>query len=130
MKNSITNKQLSEFGMVFGFGFPILIGFIIPMIYGHSFRFWTLFIGLVFLFLGKLKPNLLLYPYKIWMNLGQGLGWINSKLILGLVFILVLLPTSIFMKFFKYDPLKIRKNNVRTYKEIVLNKQINLERIF
>ena len=48
----ITKKQLREFGLVIGFGFPIIIGWIIPFLSGHSFRAWSLYLGLPLLILG------------------------------------------------------------------------------
>ena len=130
IKVSIAKKQLREFGFLIGFGFPILIGWIIPAIGGHAFRGWTLWIAIPFLIIGILKPRLLFYPYKGWMALGLALGWINSRIILGLVFFLVLQPIALIMKFVGYDPLKIKKNNERSYRENKKDHKVDLTRIF
>ena len=130
MKVSIAKKQLREFGFLIGLGFPILIGWIIPAISGHFFRTWTLWIAIPFLITGILKPRLLFYPYKGWMALGLALGWINSRIILGLVFLLVLQPIALIMKFVGHDPLKIKKSNERSYRENKSNHKINLTRVF
>ena len=106
MKVSFAKKQLREFGFLIGFGFPILLGWIIPAFGGHAFRGWTLWIAILFLITGILKPSLLFYPLKGWMALGLALGWINSRLILGLVFLLVLQPIALIMKFVGHDPLR------------------------
>ena len=105
MKENISKKQLRQFGLLIGFAFPLIIGWLLPYLGGHVFRVWTLLIGIPALIIGIIKPNLLIYPYKIWMALGHLLGFVNSKLILGLVFILVLLPISLILKLFNYDPL-------------------------
>ena len=130
MKVSIAKKQLREFGFLIGFGFPILIGWIIPSIGGHTFRGWTLWIAIPFLTTGILKPRLLFYPLKGWMALGLALGWINSRIILGLVFLLVLQPIALIMKFVGHDPLKTKKSNERSYRENKLNHKIDLTRVF
>lgn len=130
MIKDASKKKLRRFGFLIGFGFPILIGWILPAIGGHIFRNWTLWIGIPSLLVGILKPNWLKYPYLGWMKLGNILGFINSKLILGLVFILVLLPISLIMKLFKYDPLKLRKVNLKSYKENKKDYKIDLTRIF
>ncbi len=131
MKDSIPKKQLRQFGIIIGLGIPSIIGWIIPLFGGHHFRTWTLWIGLPLLILGLLKPNLLYYPYKAWMALGNILGWINSRIILALVFILVLIPIAFIMKILRYDPLKQNyKNNILiSYREVKRNK-IDLTRIF
>ena len=130
MKESISKKQLREFGVLIGLGIPIFIGWVIPAISGHIFRAWTLWIGVPFLLLGLLKPFLLYYPYKGWMKLGHFLGWFNSKIILGLVFVLVLQPIALIMKCFNYDPLRKNKSNLESYKLHLKNKSIDLTRIF
>ena len=75
-------------------------------------------------------PRLLLYPYKAWMKLGLILGWLNSRLILGLVFILVLQPIAFIMRISGYDPLKLKIIEQKSYREKTTNKKINLRKIF
>ncbi len=130
MKESISKKQLREFGFLIGFGFPIIIGWIIPAISGHIFRSWSLWVGCPSLILGILKPSLLFYPYKAWMKLGHALGWINSRIILGLVFILVLQPIAFIMNLFGYDPLRRKKSIEDSYREKNEHRIINLTKIF
>lgn len=129
MKSSISKKQLRQFGFVIGFGFPIIIGFFIPIISGHAFKIWTIWLGIPFLLAGKICPNLLFYPFKLWMRIGLILGWINSRIILSVVFIVVLQPISLIMKIFGYDPLRQKKVNQKSYREIN-EKSIELTRIF
>lgn len=126
----LSQKELRKFGFLIGFVFPILIGWIIPLIGGHSFKIWTLFIGIPFLILGVFKPKLLNRSYILWIKFGDCLGWINSKIILGLVFLVVLQPLAFFMRIFGHDPLKLKKNNNNTYREITKNNKINYEKIF
>jgi len=123
MASSISKKQLREFGLLIGFGFPILIGWILPLIGGHLFRTWTLWIGIPSLILGILNPRILSYPYKVWMKLGHALGWINSRIILGLIS-----PDS--GKIYKKDNLKIgylpQKVNVNPILPLSVGRIMNL----
>ena len=130
MKETISKKQLREFGLLIGFGFPILIGWLLPSLFGHEFRPWTFWVGIIGLILGMTAPRLLLYPYKSWIALGNILGWVNSHIILGLVFILVLQPIAYIMRLTGYDPLKTRRKGEKTYKEIRKKNQTDLTRIF
>jgi len=129
-KSFISKKVLREFGLLIGFGLPFLIGWLLPTILGHSLRLWTLWISIPFLFLGIFKPHSLFYPYKFWMKMGHVLGWINSRIILSLVFILVLLPIAFIMKLFSYDPLRRKKGDQNSYREKKENYIINLRKIF
>ena len=131
MKSNISERQLREFGFLMGIVFPLLIGWLIPSIWGHMFKVWTLWIGIPSIILGNIRPRLLLYPYKLWMLIGHILGWVNSRLILGLVFILVLQPIALIMKIFGYDPLRIRKEiNKISYREDRKQIHIDITRIF
>ena len=130
MKEIISKKQLREFGLLIGFGFPILIGWLLPLFFGHQFRTWTLWIGLPGLLIGLTAPRLLHYPYKGWMALGHFLGRINSHIILGLVFILVLQPIAYIMRLSGYDPLRLKRKGEKTYRENLKDHNIDLNRIF
>ena len=130
MRETTSKKQLREFGILIGFGFPILIGWLLPLLFGHEFRLWTLWIGVPGFILGLTIPRLLHYPYKIWMALGHALGWVNSHIILGLVFIFVVQPIAFIMRLTGYDPLRRRRKGEKTYRENRLNHQTDLTRIF
>ena len=116
MIKNISNKKLKEFGYLIGFGFPTILGWLIPSLWGHTFKGWTLIIGIVFLILAFLKPRILFYPYKVWMLFGHILGWINSRIILGVVYIIVLIPTALIMRSIGYDPLQQKKESKLSYK--------------
>tara|TARA_B100000161_G_scaffold226858_2_gene173176 strand:- start:434 stop:826 length:393 start_codon:yes stop_codon:yes gene_type:complete len=130
MKKSISKNKLREFALLIGFGFPIILGLIIPLLSGHQFRIWTLWVSIATLLIGFLKPLLLYYPYKLWMAIGYILGFINSRLILGIIFIFMVQPISFTMKIFGYDPLRLKTNNQRSYRENKKNYKINLNNIF
>ena len=130
MKNNIPQKTLREFGFLLGFTFPFLIGWILPLIGGHSFRTWTLCISIPSIILAITKPRLLFYPYRAWMKLGHILGWINSRIILGLVFLIILQPIAFIMRISGHDPLRTKKIFQKSYREIKTNKKINLKKIF
>ena len=130
MKNAISKKQLREFGMLIGLVFPILIGWLLPLLFGHEFRTWTLWVGITGLILGLIAPRLLYYPYKGWMAIGLKLEWFNSRIILSLVYIIVLLPISFVMRLIGYDPLRRRRKGDKSYRENKQKHQTDLTRIF
>lgn len=131
MKDTPSKKQLREFGFLLGLGFPIFLGWLLPALKGHPFSAWTLWIGIPGLLLGLVSPLHLAWPYRAWMGLGHALGWVNSHLILGLVFILVLQPIAFVMRLFGHDPLRRKRSSVtKTYRELRQNNQTDLKRIF
>ncbi len=132
MKNiSVKKKKLREFGILIGFCFPLIIGWFFPFLTGHAFKSWTLLIGIISLFLSILDPYLLHYPYKVWMALAYILGWVNSRIILGIIFFTILQPIALIMKLFGYDPLRKKlQYDKKTYKEMNKDNTIDLNRIF
>ena len=130
MREIISKKQLREFGLLIGFGFPTLLGWLLPLLFRHEFRLWTLWVGIIGLILGLTAPRLLEYPYKGWMILGHALGWVNSHIILGLVFIIVLQPIAYIMRLKGYDPLRRRQKSEKTYRENRQDHKTDLTRIF
>ena len=131
MTDSPSKKQLREFGYLIGFGFPILIGWLLPTLFGHDFRAWTLWVGIPGLILGLIAPGLLRQPYRAWMALGHALGWVNSHVILGLVFIVVLQPIAYVMRLFGHDPLRRKKHHGnQSYREERKSLEVDFNRIF
>tara|TARA_B100001989_G_C24505645_1_gene447380 strand:- start:391 stop:786 length:396 start_codon:yes stop_codon:yes gene_type:complete len=123
-------KQLREFGLLMGIGFPLIIGFLLPYLFSHDYRYWTFYIGIPILIFAIFKPYRLSFLYKKWISLGNLLGWLNSKIILGLIFFTILIPISFLMKIFGYDPLKIKKLNVISYRVNKDKNEVDLTKIF
>ena len=130
MKEIISKKQLREFGLLIGFGFPLLIGWLIPALMGHGLSEWTLLVGFLGLLIGITSPRLLYYPYKFWIKLGLTLGWVNNRIILGFIYFIVLLPIAFVMRVIGYDPLRTRRKGEKTYREKRKDHLTDLTRIF
>ena len=126
MKSSISNKKLREFGMLISFVFPFFIGWLLPKIRGHSFILWSLWVGIFSLIISIYKPRILIYFYKFWMWIGLILGKVNSYLIMGIIFIIILQPIALIMKLMGHKPLKKISKRLLTYKEIRHNQHIDL----
>lgn len=126
-----SKKQLREFGLLIGCLFPLLLGWLLPALRHHPFGLWTLWISLPALVLGIAWPRGLLWPYRGWMALGHFLGWINSHLVLGAVFLLVLQPLAMVMKLLGHDPLRRRRAaEADSYREARSRLSVNMKRMF
>ncbi len=131
MKKNISTTKLREFGLTLSLFFPLIIGFLIPYFYRHNFREWTLWVSLFFLIFSFCKPNFLYFPYQAWIKLGNILGYVNSKIIFGFIFYFVVTPLGMVMKFFNYDPLKIKSTKKNDSYKVLNNKdKVDLNRIF
>lgn len=125
-----TRKTLREFGLLIGIVFPVVFGWLLPSLKSHSLPLWPFFIGLPALMLGIFAPWALAWPYRGWMALGHGLGWLNSHLILGAVYALILQPIALVMRLSGHDPLQRRPHNGNSYRELRQQRSINLNKIF
>jgi hypothetical protein len=50
----------------------------------------------------------------IWLKLAHVLGWINSKILLSLIFFLFLLPIALLSRLFTKDPLKLKGGEIKS----------------
>jgi len=52
---------------------------------------------------------------KWWMNLARGLGYVNSRIVLSLLYYVVITPTGILTRMLGHDPLERRKGHEPSY---------------
>ena len=102
-----------SFGLVFFVVF--LIVSIYPIFKEGDLRIWSLILSLIFLILGLLNSSILTPLNKLWFKFGIILGNIVSPIVMGLVFFLVVTPTSLLMKIFRKDILNLKKNKTKSY---------------
>jgi len=67
-----------------------------------------------FFITGLVYPVLLKFIYIAWMHLAFILGWINTRIILVILFYLVFSPIGLLLRIFKVDVLET-KNKSKTY---------------
>ena len=66
--------------------------------------------------------NALVYPgalkpvYKVWMKFGDTIGFINSRIILFIVFYLIFMPVGFLIRLFGYDPMRRKPDSSATYR--------------
>jgi hypothetical protein len=51
-------------------------------------------------------PRSLTQVYRFWMSVGEVLGWINTRLILSVLFYLLFTPMGLFMRLRGKDPMR------------------------
>jgi NADH:ubiquinone oxidoreductase subunit 5 (subunit L)/multisubunit Na+/H+ antiporter MnhA subunit len=62
-------------------------------------------IAAVLSLLAAVAPSLLHPVYRGWMRVGEVLGWINTRILLTLVFFLVVTPIGLLMRLFGRSPI-------------------------
>ena len=109
-------KQLRQFGWLMAGVFGIITFW--PLVFrGEDIRIWASIIAGVFGVLGLVFPNGLKPVYRGWMIFGEKIGWVNSRILLGLVFYGLLTPISLVMVLLGKRPLQLEFDpTVDTYR--------------
>lgn len=101
-----TKVELRKFGLIMGTGILLIFGLFFPWMLERPWPVWPFATAAVLILLGLVFP-LSLRPLNIvWMKFGHIAGWINTRIILGVVFFCVFLPVGMVMRLFGKDPMK------------------------
>ncbi len=84
----------------------IVLGF--AVLYVLLDRVWMLYLALGTGILGMISVDINRWIHVAWFFLGEKLGFVVSKVVLGALFILILLPIALLSRLFRKDPLHLR----------------------
>ena len=98
-------KELREFGLVTGTIVVLLFGLLLPWLFDHQSPLWPWIVGGVLWGWALLLPTSLLPVYQGWMEIGRVLGWINTRIILAVLFYALFLPSGFVMRLLGKDPM-------------------------
>ena len=118
MPDEITRKQLRSFGLLVGGGFA-LIGMWPLLIYRAGPRWWAVTLAVLLLIPALVLPGSLTWVYKRWMALGHIMSWVNTRIILGLIFYAVVTPIGLVRRSLGKDPMgKKTRPDLNSYRII------------
>lgn len=96
MTENMNEKQtLKHFGWTMGAVIAPLFGLFFPWLLERPFPLWPWIVSAVFLGLGTFFPIALKYPHWFWMKLAHVLGWINTRILLTVLFYLLVTPMAL-----------------------------------
>ena len=107
------HKQERHFGYLFAFVFS-LIAFWPPWVLHAPNYYWLAGAG-AWLAAALLFPRALAPLYRGWMKFGHVLGWINARIILGVVYFVVVTPIGLLLRLFGKDVLRMRMRPAGSY---------------
>jgi hypothetical protein len=102
----VERRQLREFGLVFAAGLVVMFGLLLPWLAGRSWPVWPWAAAAVLLALALGYPPALRPLNTVWLKIGHVLGWINTRIILGVVYFFVFLPAGLLMRMLHKDPMR------------------------
>ena len=95
--NSIERKQLVSFGVIMAIA-ALFFGWL------YSLMILTI-VGAAFAIAAVARPGVLLPLYRPWMRLAEALGWLNTRILLILIYYLLVTPIGLVLRLFRRSPL-------------------------
>jgi len=102
---SAESRSLRSFGFLVG-GIFLAIG-VLPAILRHQEpRLWALAAALLLLGPAAVYPRALGPVQRVWMKIGNVLGFINTRIILGLLYYVIVTPMGFILRLCGKDPMQ------------------------
>jgi hypothetical protein len=98
-------SALRSFGLIVGGVFGA-IGLWPLVIRGASPRGWALALGILLVGPALMVPRVLQPAHRLWMALAEILGWINTRILLSIVFFGLITPMGLVMRRLGKDPMR------------------------
>ncbi|WP_353572065.1 SxtJ family membrane protein [Candidatus Albibeggiatoa sp. nov. BB20] len=100
-------KQLREFGLIMAGMIAGLFGLLLPFLFAKPYPVAPWIIAAIFTGFALILPLALQPVFSLWMRIGDVLGWVNTRVILGVLFYFLITPLALIMRGFGYQPLKL-----------------------
>lgn len=111
-----TTKDLRQFGLLVGGVFAV-IG-LWPIVFrSEPPRLWAVILGSLLMVLGAVVPQSLKQVHGGWMKIGHVLGSINTRIILGIIYYLLITPMGLVMRLMGKDSMhRVLARDADTYR--------------
>lgn len=123
----LDNAGLRKFGLTTGAIIIVLFVLFFPWVFDmEALPTWPWIVAAALWVPAFLMPVALRPVYNLWMKIGHGLGWVNTRIILGILFYAMFVPMGLIMRLFGGDPMarkldasvsSYRKESIRVDKD-------------
>jgi hypothetical protein len=118
MQIQTDNKQLRSFGLTVG-GIFAVIGLWPVVFHNGDPRWWAFVLAGLLMISALVLPRSLSWVYARWMALGHIMGWINTRVILGVVFYFIVTPIGLIRRVLGKDSMgKEIRTDMNSYRII------------
>jgi len=118
----VTTSDLRKFGFIMGGMIALMFGLIFPWIFdktSENWPIWPFIVMAVFFILAIAVPETLRPVNHYRLIIGSVLGFINSRIILGAMFYLMIFPIGMILKALGKDSMQRKlEENAETYRKI------------
>lgn len=121
LKTQLGKQELRKFGLMFALVLAVLFGLLIPLIrHGmviSNWPAWPWFGAIVIAAWAMLHPGSVRLLHTPWMKFATIAQWVNTRIIMLLLFYLVILPIGLLLRLFGKDSMQRRfKDSASTYR--------------
>lgn len=102
--DQVSDVELRKFGLLTSALLILFFVLLIPWIWDLSYPLWPWIVGAILSTAALARPGSLRPVFRVWMRFAEVLGWINTRIILGLIFYVLFVPFGLVMRLFK-DPM-------------------------
>jgi hypothetical protein len=104
-EKEIPKRQLRSFGMIVASGFTVIA--LAPVILrGQGPRIWALTFAIGLAATALIFPPVLKPFFRVWMTIGEMLGWLNTRIILTVTYYSLLVPIGAILRLIGNDPMR------------------------
>ena len=130
-----STSDLRKFGFIMGGMFALMFGLIFPWLgkkTAETWPIWPFIVAGVFWVVALIAPKVLRPINDIWEKVGNILGFINSRIILGIMFFVLFLPLGLLLRALGKDGMKRQYDKeANSYRKLVTPRdRDNLEKPF
>jgi len=118
----LDSRELRQFGLTLAAVLAVVFGIMIPWLSGHSHPWWPWVLGGGLVAWSLLGASSLRPLYRAWMRVALVINAIITRLILGIVYYLIVLPIGLVFRIRGRDPLARRWDAGATTYRVVRSK--------
>ena len=111
MPEDVATMELRQFGLLFSLILVALFGVTLPWFFDARWPVWPWLVGGIMTTLSILWPQGLAPIYRIWMRFGLIAGFVNTRIIMFLLYYAVFVPVAMLMRLAGRDALARRTGN-------------------
>lgn len=107
-EGALSRSELRKFGLIVASGIIVMFGLFFPLLRDGRIQMtsWPWLLALLLVIVSLAAPMVLGPLNKAWLFIGDILGFINTRIILGVIYLVIFTPCAFALKILKKDPMR------------------------
>ena len=113
---ALSVRELRRFGLVLAAALVVVFALLLPWLFGRVWPRWPWAVAIVLIALALVHPRALAPLHRGWMKVGHVLGAINSRIVLGALFFLIIVPLGFVLRVLGKNPMRSADPQASSYR--------------